>query len=105
MKRTAMCVVLAGLLGCSGPAVTKRAGKMKTPVSGEELKKALVGKTQDEVRELLGDPDDTMNDGSEQRVWIYRDVILDADSHKTNPAYVRFRKEDGKIICRSATTP
>lgn len=72
-----------------------RAAKKTYPRA--ELRKTLVGKTQAEVREVLGKPDSTRGYDDGTDCWVYEDLSFDPVAEKVDSLlFVRFGK-DGRV--------
>lgn len=95
--------ILAGvwafvLTGCGPTATTseKKEEAKKEKRTKEELAKALVGKTEDEVIKLVGRPDQTSEYGDGKTHWRYRgkELTYDPVSQKYhNVTIVTFGKD------------
>ncbi len=80
------------------PALTKLA-KPKLPMPVADFKALVVGRTQEEVSDLLGTPADTGTGDNTSKEWLYRDVATDPDTGKTKKALLHFDHKGGRWVC------
>lgn len=90
-------VVLASLLGCgSSPDEKEKEGQDWRPRTRDELKEAVMGKSKEEVRKLLGVPASTSETGERSR-WRYDRISYDPVTDKIDARTVLFFSKEGKV--------
>lgn len=84
-------VAVVGLLGAYFALTGPGRGPAPAVVPREEFRKALLGKTPDEVIRAVGRPEDTTDDGGRQ-MWTYRGRTKDpVTGNVDSAAFVHFK--------------
>jgi outer membrane protein assembly factor BamE (lipoprotein component of BamABCDE complex) len=98
MRPLILALALLSAPACTVQVVTTHAGKPAGKVyTREEFKKLVMGKSKQEVKDLLGKPDETVDSGGDEVSWCYRRRTTDPDSGKADDsAWVIFRS--GKVL-------
>ena len=87
-----LIIAFAGIaVGCGtgGSAGGKTATAGKKVYTIDELRKAVLGKTREEVIELLGNPDSAS--GSDRQTFGYRGTVSNPYTNKNGTVMVEFR--------------
>lgn len=84
--------VLAGI-GCGKPFKAASTQQAKKTYTREEFRKLVVGKTKDEVKEALGPPDSTDDNGTGDFWWTYSHRSVDPANNKIDSiSFIKFRR-------------
>ena len=79
----------------SEKAAGNESRRAKTVYGRDEFKRLVVGKTQAEVKGMLGDPSKT-SEADGETIWQYEAVTVDPANEKTDSSAV-LRFKDGKV--------
>lgn len=93
MRATIGCLLIVGVLamGCwrAAPPAAGPATSAKKVWDREDLKKAVIGKTTEEVKAVLGVPDKT-SEADNAKYWTYFEVSRDPVTGKTDKSTTLF---------------
>jgi outer membrane protein assembly factor BamE (lipoprotein component of BamABCDE complex) len=96
MRLLILALALLSAPACTVQVVTTQSATKATKVyTREEFKKLLLGKSKQEVKDLLGKPDNTTEGGGKEN-WSYYRRTKDPDSGKVDKS-VLISFEGGKV--------
>lgn len=98
MRAVYLSALVLSLAGCgkAPPAPPAVQPAKPDPVTREEFKKAVEGKTPDEVVEAVGKPDQTSESGG-RKYWYYDRRTTDPTTGKTDARAQVVFGEDGRV--------